>query len=170
MGAMSALAGLLAARIRAAGPMSVADYMAACLTHPEHGYYTRRQPFGVAGDFVTAPEISQMFGELTALALAQAWLDQGAPSPVALAELGPGRGTWMADALRATRGVPGLHAALELHLVETSPPLREAQRTALGGHAGAARWHARVEDLPQDRPLLLMANEFLDALPVRQFV
>ena len=169
---MTALARLLAARIKATGPISVADYMAACLTHPEHGYYTSGRGIGAAGDFTTAPEISQMFGELTALALAQAWLDQGAPAPFALAEAGPGRGTWMADALRATARVPGFHAGAGLHQVEVSPALRAAQAAALAGQplAQTAQWHDVVEDLPRDRPLLLMANEFLDALPVRQFV
>ncbi|PJE35688.1 methyltransferase, partial [Pseudooceanicola lipolyticus] len=97
---------LLAARIRQSGPISVADYMADCLMHPEHGYYATRDPLGVAGDFTTAPEISQMFGELIGLALAQTWLDQDRPAPFSLAELGPGRGTLMADALRAAARVP----------------------------------------------------------------
>jgi SAM-dependent MidA family methyltransferase len=161
---MTALADLLARRIRATGPVSMADYMADCLMHPAHGYYTTRDPLGRAGDFITAPEISQMFGELIGLCLAQAWLDQGAPAPVTLAELGPGRGTLMADALRATARVPGFHAALSVHFVETSPTLRAAQARAVPG----AVWHDRVQDLPQG-PLLLIANEFLDALPIRQF-
>ncbi len=104
---MSALKARLIARIARTGPMTLADYMAECLLHPEHGYYATRDPLGVAGDFTTAPEISQMFGELIGLWLAQVWLDQGAPAPFVLAELGPGRGTLMADALRATRVVPG---------------------------------------------------------------
>ena len=108
-----------------------------------------------------------MFGELVGLALAQAWLDQGAPAPVTLAELGPGRGTLMADALRATRAVPGFHEAVRLHLVETSPTLREQQRAALAGHD--VTHHDTVATLP-DAPLLLVANEFFDALPIRQFV
>ncbi|PKP79696.1 MAG: methyltransferase, partial [Alphaproteobacteria bacterium HGW-Alphaproteobacteria-2] len=98
--------------------------MALCLTDPEQGYYTTRDPLGVQGDFITAPEISQMFGELIGLWLAQCWLDQGRPAPVTLTELGPGRGTLMADALRATRIVPGFHEALRLVLVEASPVLR----------------------------------------------
>jgi SAM-dependent MidA family methyltransferase len=108
---MTALAQILAARIRAHGPMSLADYMADCLLHPQHGYYTTQNPFGSGGDFITAPDISQMFGELLGLSLAQAWLDQGAPNPFTLAELGPGRGTLLADVLRATRGVPGFFDA-----------------------------------------------------------
>jgi SAM-dependent MidA family methyltransferase len=164
---MTPLHALLAARIAATGPIRLADYMAECLLHPEHGYYTTRDPLGRAGDFTTAPEISQMFGELLGLCLAQSWLDQGAPAPFALAELGPGRGTLMADILRATRGVPRFHAALRLHLVEASPTLRAAQARALPGAAPV--WLDRAEDLP-DLPLWLVANEFFDALPIRQFV
>ncbi len=156
----------IAARIRAAGPIPVADYMAECLLHPTLGYYTTRDPLGAAGDFTTAPEISQMFGELIGLALAQAWLDQGRPTPFTLAELGPGRGTLMADLLRAARAVPGFVEAAELVLVEASPTLRAAQAAALAGHA--PRWVDSAADLP-DRPLFLVANEFFDALPIRQF-
>ena len=162
---MTPLARLLAARIAATGPLTVADYMAECLLHPRHGYYATRDPLGAAGDFTTAPEISQMFGEILGLALAQAWLDQGSPAPAILAELGPGRGTLMADVLRATARVPGFHDALSVHLVEASPVLRaeQARRVPQAG------WHGRIEDLPEG-PLLLLANEFLDALPVRQFL
>ena len=162
-----ALAEVLARRIRASGPLSVADYMAECLTHPTLGYYTTRDPLGTAGDFTTAPEISQMFGELVGLALAQAWRDRGAPGRAVLAELGPGRGTLMADILRATRGVPGFHAAVEVHLVEASPVLRARQVEALAGVAVVH--HDDVATLPE-APLFLVANEFFDALPVRQFV
>ncbi len=164
---MTPLEALLIRRIEQAGPMRVDEYMAECLLHPEHGYYTGRDPLGAAGDFTTAPEISQMFGELVGLALAQAWLDQGAPTPFTLAELGPGRGTLMADALRATRRVPGFHAGLRLMLVEASPVLRARQQAALEGFA--PRWVERVQDLPA-QPLFLIANEFFDALPVRQFL
>jgi SAM-dependent MidA family methyltransferase len=163
---MSALKDRLIARIARTGPLSVADYMAECLLHPEHGYYATRDPLGTAGDFITAPEISQMFGELIGLWLAQVWMDQGAPGRIVLAELGPGRGTLMADALRATRAVPGFHDAVELHLVEASPVLRAAQGAALGGHAPS--FHDSVADLPEG-PLYLVANEFFDALPIRQF-
>jgi NADH dehydrogenase [ubiquinone] 1 alpha subcomplex assembly factor 7 len=163
---MTPLARLLTQRIRETGPISVADYMAECLLHPIHGYYTTRDPFGAKGDFTTAPEISQMFGELLGLALAQAWLDRGSPAPFTLAELGPGRGTLMADILRATKGMPGFHAAARVVLVEASPVLREVQAKTLSGHA--PHWLDRVEDLPE-APLFLIANEFLDALPIRQF-
>ena len=163
---MSALAHLLAARIRAHGPMSLADYMAECLLHPQHGYYTTQNPFGSQGDFITAPEISQMFGELLGLCLAQAWMDQGAPVPFTLAELGPGRGTLMADILRATKAVPGFHAAMRVVLVEASPRLRSLQAQSLQGYRPI--WADSVQDLPPD-PLFLVANEFFDALPIRQF-
>ncbi len=164
---MTPLGRELARRIALTGPITVADYMAECLTHPRYGYYVTRDPLGAAGDFTTAPEISQMFGELLGLCLAQAWIDQGSPPRIVLAEAGPGRGTLMADALRATRGVPGFHEALSLHLIEASPVLREAQAARLSGHAPA--WHAALGDLPAG-PLFLVANEFLDALPIRQFV
>lgn len=163
---MTPLAAILVRRIAAGGPMPLSDYMAECLLHPAHGYYAARDPFGRQGDFTTAPEISQMFGEVLGLCLAQVWLDQGRPARFALAEIGPGRGTLMADMLRAMKSVPGMRAAAELHLVEASPRLRATQARTLGGEA--PDWHDRVEDLP-DLPLLLVANEFFDALPVRQF-
>lgn len=164
---MTELETILLRQIAATGPLSVAEYMQTCLMHPVHGYYTTRAPLGDAGDFITAPEISQMFGEMLGLALAQAWIDQGRPARFCLAELGPGRGTLMADALRATRAVPGFREAAELHLVEVSPALREEQAARLGD--AAPTWHDSAEDLP-DLPLFLIANEFLDALPVRQFL
>ena len=163
---MSALKARMIARIARTGPMTLADYMADCLLHPEHGYYATRDPLGASGDFTTAPEISQMFGELIGLWLAQVWMDQGAPAPFVLAELGPGRGTLMADVLRATRAVPGFHAGLRLHLVEASPRLRAAQAAVLAGHD--PQFHDSVADLPEG-PILLIANEFFDALPIRQF-
>lgn len=163
---MTPLHDLLIRRIRATGPMSLADYMADCLLHPRHGYYATRDPFGAAGDFTTAPEISQMFGELIGLSLAQSWLDQGAPSPFTLAELGPGRGTLMADLLRATKGIPGFHAACRLHLIEASPVLQARQSVALNGFA--CQWLTDANALP-DQPLFAIANEFFDALPIRQF-
>ncbi len=163
---MSPLESFIAAQIKATGPISLAEYMTLCLQHPEHGYYTTRDPLGAAGDFTTAPEISQMFGELLGLSLAQAWLDAGAPAPFTLAELGPGRGTLMADILRATRGVTGFHDAAELVLVETSPTLRTRQKQALNGFAPT--WHNQLT--LKEQPLFLVANEFFDALPSRQFI
>ena len=154
-------------RIRDHGPMRIDEYMTTCLLHPTLGYYTTRDPLGSGGDFVTAPEISQMFGELVGLALAQTWLDHGAPAPFTLAELGPGRGTLMADALRACRGVPGFLAAARIVLVEASPVLRDLQAKALSGTD--PQWVSQADDLP-DQPLYLIANEFFDALPIRQFV
>lgn len=165
---MSPLGAILARQIAASGPMSLADYMAACLLHPEHGYYTTAEPFGADGDFITAPEISQMFGEMLGLWLAAMWLEDGAPAPITLAEPGPGRGTLMADILRATAHVPGFHAAARVHLVEASPRLAALQRKALGGHG--ATWAESLAALPDDGPLYLVANEFFDALPIRQFV
>lgn len=163
---MSDLTTDLLARIASNGPMTLADYMAECLLHPEFGYYATRDPFGTTGDFTTAPEISQMFGEMVGLSLAQAWLDQGAPASFVLAEAGPGRGTLMADILRVTRAVPGFVEAAQLHLIEASAGLRDKQRTLLGD---TPIWHNTVDTLPDDTPLFFVANEFFDALPIRQF-
>ena len=157
----------LLTRIALEGPMRLDAYMQSCLLHPDWGYYTTRAPFGPEGDFITAPEISQMFGELIGLSLAQSWLDQGAPSPFTLAELGPGRGTLMADILRATARVPGFQAAAQVTLVEASLSLREVQRETLRG--AEVTWAESAADLP-DAPLFLVANEFFDALPIRQFI
>jgi SAM-dependent MidA family methyltransferase len=162
---VTALPDIIRAQIRAAGPMTVADYMALCLGHPEHGYYTTHDPLGAAGDFTTAPEISQMFGEMIGLWLAQVWHDAGRPAPFRLVELGPGRGTCMADALRAAEAVPGFAEAADLWLVETSRALRAEQAARLPG----ARWADRLAEVPKG-PCLLVANEFLDVLPVRQFI
>jgi SAM-dependent MidA family methyltransferase len=158
---------VIARRIHADGPMPVAEYMALCLSHPDHGYYITRDPLGRGGDFTTAPEISQMFGEMLGLWLAQAWMDRGSPSPFLLAELGPGRGTLMADILRASARVPGFAEAADLWLVETSPALRRKQWEALSAHQ--PNWADDIDGLP-DGPLFLIANEFFDALPIRQFV
>ena len=149
----------LRARITAEGPISVADYMAAANAH----YYATRDPLGAEGDFTTAPEISQMFGELIGLWLTDLWLRAGRPPGARYVELGPGRGTLADDALRAMRGA-GLAPPVEL--VETSPVLRGVQRELLT----TACWHDDVGSLPHGAPLLIVANEFFDALPVRQFV
>ncbi|PTX54360.1 SAM-dependent MidA family methyltransferase [Litoreibacter ponti] len=146
------------------GPISVADYMNLCLLSPGHGYYATRDPFGSSGDFITAPEVSQMFGELLGLCLAQAWMDQGRPDCY-LAELGPGRGTLMRDVLRATAGVPGFPRRVVL--VEASAHLRAVQRETLNG--ADVSWVESADALP-DGPALILANEFFDALPVRQFL
>ncbi|TVP97077.1 MAG: class I SAM-dependent methyltransferase [Roseinatronobacter sp.] len=164
---MTALKDLLLRQIRAQGPITVAEYMTQCLLHPQHGYYTMRDPLGTRGDFTTAPEISQMFGEMLGLLVAQVWADQGRPTPFTLAELGPGRGTLMADALRATARVPGFHAAMRLHLIEASPTLRKLQSALLSDHA--PEFHDTPDTLPE-QPLFVLANEFFDALPIRQFM
>ena len=153
--------------IQRTGPISTARFMALALTHPTQGYYARHDPLGASGDFITAPEISQVFGELLGLWLAQAWSDLGRPDPCLLVELGPGRGTLMADILRATAQVPGFRASLRLQLVETSARLRSLQRARLAGET--ARWHSAIEEVPPG-PMLLVANEFLDALPVHQLM
>jgi SAM-dependent MidA family methyltransferase len=156
------------ALIRQEGPISLSRYMALALGHPKHGYYMTRDPLGARGDFTTAPEISQMFGELIGLWAAHAWATTGAPEPVVLVELGPGRGTLMADALRAIgKAAPAFRAALSVHLVETSPVLREKQALMLASEA--VEWHERIETLPE-APLIVIANEFFDALPIDQFV
>jgi NADH dehydrogenase [ubiquinone] 1 alpha subcomplex assembly factor 7 len=154
----------LRARIARDGPIGVDAFMRIAVAH----YYATRDPFGAAGDFVTAPETTQVFGELIGLWCADTWQAMGGPARVALVELGPGRGTLMADALRAAATVPGFRAALRVHLVETSPSLRERQHAALG--AMPAGWHERFATVPDDAPMLVIANEFLDALPVRQLV
>ena len=151
------------------GPISVAAFMRLCLGHPVHGYYTTRDPFGRGGDFITAPDISQMFGELIGLWAAAVWQAMGAPARLALVELGPGRGTLMADALRAARIVPAFEAALRVHLVETSPVLRRLQQQRLHGLAVPTAWHGDMAEVP-DGPLIVIANEFFDALPVHQAV
>jgi SAM-dependent MidA family methyltransferase len=165
---MTALGDELARLIALEGPIGVDRFMALALGDPRHGYYMTRDPFGAAGDFVTAPEISQIFGELLGLWCADLWLRLGRPAPVRLVELGPGRGTLMRDMLRAMRVVPGLHEALDVHLVETSPVLRRAQARTLASSAVAPSWHADLAEVPGG-PLLLVANEFFDALPIRQF-
>jgi SAM-dependent MidA family methyltransferase len=164
---MTELAKILRRQIEATGPITLADYMSACLLHPKHGYYTTQDALGVDGDFTTAPEISQMFGELIGLCVAQSWMDQGAPDRFALVELGPGRGTLIADILRATMQVPGFQAAADLHLVEASDRMRQLQAAALPAHHPT--WHDTVETLPEDIPVYVIANEFFDALPIRQF-
>ena len=155
--------------IAADGPMSVATFMGLCLGHPVHGYYTTRDPFGRAGDFITAPEISQMFGELIGLWAAAVWQAMGAPASLALVELGPGRGTLMADALRAARVVPAFAAALHVHLVETSPVLARRQRETLAGAGVPIASHRTFAEVPEG-PMIVVANEFFDAQPVHQAV
>ncbi|MGH6736222.1 MAG: class I SAM-dependent methyltransferase [Methyloceanibacter sp.] len=163
------LAARLKARIARDGPLSVAAFMEACLADTGAGYYTSRQPIGEAGDFITAPEVSQMFGELLGLWAVAVWQSMGEPRPVVVAELGPGRGTLMADSLRAWRSVPDFHAAVRIALVETSPVLREAQQVGMHEAIAPVQWYGAIEDVPPG-PLIVIANEFVDALPVRQLV
>jgi NADH dehydrogenase [ubiquinone] 1 alpha subcomplex assembly factor 7 len=161
---MTKLGDIIAQMIADTGPMALDRFMTLCLSHPEHGYYMTRDPFGVAGDFTTAPEISQIFGELIGVWVAQTWHGLGAPRKFALVELGPGRGTLMMDVLRVLQKVPACAKAVEVHLVETSPMLRAAQLERVP----QATWHSSVASLP-GLPLILLANEFFDALPIRQF-
>jgi len=154
--------------IETEGPITVSRYMQLCLAHPKYGYYVTRDPLGQKGDFITAPEVSQMFGELIGAWAAAVWQRMGSPLKVQLVELGPGRGTLMADALRASRALPEFRAALAVHLVEISPSLRQAQKRTLAGETGV-QWHDSIEDTPTG-PTIFIANEFIDALPVHQFV
>jgi len=163
------LARKLAARLAAGGPVSVHDYMEGCLYDPEYGYYRTRAAIGQGGDFITAPEISQVFGELIGLWAGEVWRQMGESAPVRLIELGPGRGTLMADAIRALKVVPGFLAGATIHLVETSKALQEAQSAALAEAPVRMSWHDDIKDVP-DGPAILIANEFFDCLPVQQFV
>ena len=161
---MTALKETLLRRIAATGPISLADYMAECLMHPAHGYYQQETVFGEDGDFTTAPEISQMFGEMVGLWLADRWIKMGRPSEINLIELGPGRGTLMADILRATEPVEDFVNARQVHFVEASAQLQSLQAEKVPD----ATWHADVSNLPEG-PSLVVANEFFDALPIHQF-
>jgi NADH dehydrogenase [ubiquinone] 1 alpha subcomplex assembly factor 7 len=165
---VSGLAAELRDLIALEGPISVERYMGLCLGHPVHGYYRKQDPFGAAGDFTTAPEISQMFGELLGLWAVETWSLMGSPATCLLVEIGPGRGTLMRDALRAAAIVPAARAAFAVHLVETSPVLRETQGKTLAGIVNPV-WHEAITTLP-DGPAIVIANELLDALPIRQFV
>lgn len=174
------------------GPISVADWMKQCLGNPDHGYYMRKDldVFGKEGDFVTSPEISQIFGELLGLWCVSTWMAMGKPQRIRLVECGPGRGTLMRDVLRILKRFPDMRAACKaVHFVENSPKMRKQQADKLGvrvfdeiaeesGQVDEAgrmsdnmlvRWHWDVRDIPKDDPILLIANEFFDALPIHQF-
>ena len=157
----------LAAQITQTGPLSVAQYMTACLHDPDFGYYATRPALGEDGDFITAPLISQMFGELIGVWAISAWQAMGAPESFVLAEIGPGDGTLMSDVLRAGRLSSAFLAAADVWLVETSAPLAARQRERLGD---VVRWATTLHAVPGGKPLLLIANELLDCLPARQFV
>ena len=154
--------------IQSSGPIPVWRYMELCLMHPEHGYYLSRDPLGREGDFITAPEVSQMFGELLGLWAASVWKAIDSPPLLRLIEIGPGRGTLMTDALRALRVLPPLYQALSIHLVEVNPVLREKQKSALSG-SRSITWHDSIDDVP-DGPSVILANEYFDVLPVHQAV
>lgn len=163
---MQPLERLIRELILAEGPMRIDRYMGLCLGHPQYGYYITRDPLGEKGDFVTAPEVSQVFGELIGVWAVGAWAAMGQPAALNLVELGPGRGTLMADILRTVRkAAPAFAAASSVHFVETSPALRAKQRAAVGE---GATWHSRLEEVPEG-PMVLVANEFFDAIPIRQF-
>ncbi|TNE40079.1 MAG: class I SAM-dependent methyltransferase, partial [Alphaproteobacteria bacterium] len=167
---MTSLLDNLKARIFEEGPISVADFMKAALLDPVHGYYAKQDPFGAKGDFITAPEVSQMFGELIGLWAAETWALMGAPEDIQVVELGPGRGTLQADFQRAiARALPPFWQALKLYMVEASPTLTARQQKTLKGKTCApATWVSALADVPEG-PTILIANEFLDALPIRHF-
>jgi NADH dehydrogenase [ubiquinone] 1 alpha subcomplex assembly factor 7 len=154
--------------IKSSGPMPVWRYMQLCLTHPEHGYYVSRDPLGREGDFTTAPEVSQMFGELLGLWAASVWKAIGSPPVLRLVELGPGRGTMMADALRALRVLPPLYQSVSVHMVEINPVLRDKQKATLSGVRNVA-WHDSIDEIPEG-PAIILANEYFDVLPIHQAV
>jgi NADH dehydrogenase [ubiquinone] 1 alpha subcomplex assembly factor 7 len=155
----------LIAREAAQRPLTIARYMEWALQHPEYGYYRQHDPLGLAGDFVTAPEISQMFGELIGLWCVDCWWQMGQPAEFVLLELGPGRGTLMADALRAARKTPAFMQAVRLHLLESNEVLRQQQSERLTAYAPV--WVTSLSEVPAV-PTLIIANEFFDALPIRQ--
>ncbi len=161
---MTPLFDIITKRIDAFGPISIADYMRECLLHPQHGYYQKQIVFGEKGDFITAPEISQMFGEMIGLQLAEKWFQLGKPAETHLIELGPGRGTLMADILRAANSIPEFHQSLKIHFIEASVQLRKLQKEKVP----TANWHEQIQDIPEGFSLII-ANEFFDALPIHQY-
>lgn len=161
------LSELIDMEIRTSGPISLANYMSLCLTHPKFGYYKTADPLGKTGDFITAPEISQIFGELIGLWIANCWQSMGSPEKFTLLELGPGRGTLMSDALRVMQNVPGVIDAKQLILLETNDAFISAQRQKLLAHN--PQWIEDISELPGGQPLIVIANEFFDALPIRQY-
>ncbi|MEE2996578.1 MAG: SAM-dependent methyltransferase [Pseudomonadota bacterium] len=162
---MTPLETLIRTRIAVDGPIPVSEYMALALGHPDHGYYMNGSPFGADGDFITSPEISQVFGELIGLWAAVTWQQMGSPEKTVLIECGPGRGTLMTDLLRAAEDVPVFARTIEIHLVETSKTLRNIQAGTLSCINPV--WHDSIETVPPG-PTILIANEFIDALPIRQ--
>ncbi len=165
--ALTPLARIIIDEIKLHGAMSVAQFMTHALTHSEYGYYRRNDPLGRQGDFITAPEISQMFGEMIGAWVADIWFKMGRPEAFALVECGAGRGTLLADALRATRSIEGFGAAAQVHIVEINAHLRKLQKAALGKRNVVC--HDVFESVPQNMPLIILANEFLDALTFKQY-
>ena len=165
----ASLATRLHARIARDGPLTVEEFMQACLSDEAAGVYASRQPIGGKGDFITSPEISQIFGELVGLWAVAVWQSMGEPSRVTVAEFGPGRGILMADASRAWRGVPKFRDSVSVALIETSPVMVETQRKTLKDAGVPLRWYAALDTVPEG-PLVMLANEFIDALPIRQFI
>lgn len=163
------LKSLLINRIKQQGPLSIAQFMQEALCHPEYGYYSKQNPFGAGGDFITAPEISQMFGEMIGIWCALQWQQLGSPSSITLIEIGGGRGTLMLDFLRATKHIPGFHDALHLIMVENSPYLTQTQQKTLSNSGVNIRWDTSFNP-PKDHALLIIANELFDALPIKQYV
>ncbi len=159
----SPLHDLIARQIRLNGPITIANYMDLCLCHPEHGYYRKGHPVGAAGDFITAPEVSQLFGEMVGIWAADIVMKLGNQRKIYLSELGPGNGTLMKDVMRV---LSRLSVNIEIHLVEINEALRQKQRQVLGD----VKWHDDLSTLPQDAPIILIANEFFDALSFRQAV
>ena len=166
---MSKLAPRIKARIKAEGPMSVAEYMAICLLDPVGGYYPTRDPLGSDGDFITAPEISQMFGEVIGLWCIQSWIDLGRPPSLSLVELGPGRGIMMSDILRTATLDPAFKKALSVTLIEASAALEAVQAKTLANAGVSVNWASDLSKVPEG-PALIIGNEFLDCLPIRQFI
>lgn len=166
---MTQLFDIIKSKIITEGPIRVSEYMADALCHIQHGYYRKGQPIGLQGDFITAPEISQIFGELLGLWSVRCWQQIKSPEKFNLVELGPGRGTLISDILRASRAIPRYLDALNLHLVETNITLAAVQKNLLLRQGIQARWHESFVNIP-DGQFILIANEFLDSLPIRQFI
>lgn len=165
----TALKQILQNMIALTGPISIAQYMHLCHSHPEHGFYATNNPIGKEGDFITAPEISQIFGELLASWAMGAWQAMGSPDNIQLVELGPGRGTLMSDILRTVKANTNFQNTLSVAMIESSPVLRKIQMVAIKCSGVHIQWHETLDDLPQ-LPTLFIANEFLDAIPFRQYV
>ena len=159
----------LIAKIKGEGPISVAEYMTICLLDPVNGYYPTRDPLGSEGDFITAPEISQMFGEVIGLWCIQSWQDMGQPKKVQLIELGPGRGIMMSDILRAAQLDKDFLKAVNVTLIEASPALEAVQGKTLSSAPCPVSWTASLDKAPKG-PVIIIGNEFLDCLPIRQFI